>query len=226
MLRRRWPLASKVLIGLAVMFAGVAFVVVRGYQDGVEALHPQVGPPVAIVAAATDLARGTVLSEDMLHTSTVPEEFVPPGAVGDTASLAGRVLTADVQAGEIVTRSRLAGPGTGPVAALVPEGLRAVIMPAGVPAGTVRAGDRVDVYATYGGGRPHTELVASGLEVVRILTDGPTGGTGIGGSASADTGVSLVLLVDGDAAASLAYARAFGQLQIAILGPSPSPSAA
>ena len=100
----------------------------------------------------------------------------------------------------------------------MPEGLRAVIVPSGVPAGTVRAGDRVDVYATYGGGRPHTELVASGLEVVRILTGGPTGGTGIGGSAPADTGVSLVLLVDGDAASRLAYATTYARLMIGILG--------
>jgi pilus assembly protein CpaB len=226
MLRRRWPFGSKVLIGLAVMFAGVAFVVVRGYQARVEALHPLVGPPVPTVTAATDLTRGTVLSEDMLRTSTVPEEFVPPGAVGDTASLVGRVLTANVQAGEILTRSRLAGAGIGPVAALVPEGMRAVIVPGGVPPGTVRAGDRVDVYATYGGGRPHTELVASGLEVVRIIAEDSAGGTGTGGTAAADAGVSLVLLVDGDAAARLAYARAFGQILIAIVGPSPSPSTA
>lgn len=222
MLRRRWPLASKVLIALAVLLAGLAFLVVRGYQDRVEALHPEVGPPVGTVTAATDLARGTLLSQDMLHTSSVPEAFVPPGAVSDASSLVGRVLTADVEAGEVLTRSRLAEPRVGPVAALVPEGLRAVVVPSGVPPGTLRAGDRVEVYATYGGGHPHTELVASGLEVVRILADGSADGGGIGGTTTGDAGVALVLLVDGDAAARLAYARAFGQLQIAILGPEPS----
>jgi Flp pilus assembly protein CpaB len=173
-----------------------------------------------------DLARGTALSDEMLHTSTVPEEFVPPGAVGDAASVVGRVLAADVDAGEILTRSRLAGSEIGPVAALVPDGLRAVVVPSGVPPGTLRAGDRVEVYATYGGGRPHTELVASELEVVRILTEDAAGAGGIGGTTTTgDTGVSVVLLVDGDAAARLAYARAFGQLQIAILGPASSPVA-
>ncbi|MGZ5296374.1 MAG: Flp pilus assembly protein CpaB [Actinomycetota bacterium] len=224
MLRRRWPVASKVLVALAVLLGALAFVMVRGYQDRVEALHPAVGPPVATVTAATDLARGTLLSDDMLHTSSVPEEFVPPGAIGDAASIVGRALAADVDAGEILTRSRLAEPRVGPVAALVPEGLRAVVVPSGMPPGTLRAGDRVEVYATYGGGRPHTELVASGLEVVRILTEGTAGG-GIGGTTTGDAGVALVLLVDGDAAARLAYARAFGQLQITILGPEPSPTA-
>lgn len=223
MLRRRWPLASKVLIAFAVLLGAVAFVVVRGYQDRVEALHPAVGPPVATVRAATDLARGTVLSDEMLQRSSLPEEFAPPGGVGDATSIVGRVLAADIEAGEILTRSRLAEPRVGPVAALVPDGLRAVVVPSGLPPGTLRAGDRVEVYATYGGGRPHTELVATGLEVVRIITEADGGG--IGGATTVDAGVALVLLVDGDSASRLAYARAFGQLQVAILGPGPSPSA-
>ena len=110
------------------------------------------------------------------------------------------------------------------MAALVPEGLRAVVVPSGAPAGTIRAGDRIEVYATYGGGRPHTELVATGLEVVRVLAGGTASGSGIGGTSTGDPGVALVLLVDGDAAERLAYARAFGQLQVAILGPEASPS--
>lgn len=222
MLCRRWPLASKVLVALALVLGVIAFVMVRGYQDRVEALHPAVGPPVATVTAATDLPRGTQLSGDMLRAFSIPREFVPPGAIGDAQAIVGRVLMADVEAGEILTRSRLAATQVGPVAALVPDGLRAVVVPSGVPPGTLRAGDRVEVYATYGGGRSHTELVASGVEVVRILSEDPAG---IGGTTTADAGVALVLLVDGDAASRLAYARAFGQLLVAILGPERSPSA-
>jgi Flp pilus assembly protein CpaB len=225
MLRRRWPVASKVLVACAVLLGALAFVVVRGYQERVEALHPALGPRVVTVTAATDLARGTLLSDEMLDPSSVPEEFLPPGAIGDAASIVGRVLTAKVEAGEILTRSRLGAPKVGPVAALVPEGLRGVVVPSGVPPGTLRAGDRVEVYATYGGGRPHTELVASGLEVVRILAEGTTGGGGIEGTVTGDAGVLLALIVDGDTASRLAYARAFGQLQIAILGPQPFPTA-
>jgi len=212
-------------MAFAVVLGALAFVVVRGYQDRVEALHPAVGPPVEIVIAATDLARGTALSNEMLDTASLPEDFVPPGAVPDIATVIGRILTSDMDAGETLTRSRLAATTVGPVAALVPEGLRAVVVPSGAPAGTVRAGDRVEVYATYGGGRPHTELVATGLEVVRVLAGGASSGSGVGGTSTSDPGVALVLLVDGDAAARLAYAHAFGQLQIAILGPVPTPVA-
>ena len=226
MLRRRWPLASTILVGIAVLLAGSAFVLVRGYQERVEARHPAVGRPVATVTALTDLPRGTVLTADMLATSSVPAEFVPPGAIVDAAPVEGRVLAADVKAGEILTQFRLAGTAVGPVAALVPDGLRAVVVPSGVPASALRPGDRVDVYATYGGGQPHTELVASELEVVRILGDDAATGAGIGGTPADDPGAAVVLLVDDDAAARLAYARAFGQLLIAIMGPEPSPSPA
>ncbi len=218
MFRRRWPLASKVLVAVAVVLGALAFVVVRGYQDRVEALHPAVGAPVAVVTAATDLTRGTMLSDDLLAASSIPSEFAPPGAIRDAASIVGRVLESDVAAGEIITRSRLAGSAVGPIAALVPDGLRAVIVGGGLPPGTLRAGDRVEVFATYGGGRPHTELVATDLEVVRILSDAAAE-PGIGGATTGDAGVTLVLLVDSDAAARLAYAKTFGQLQIAILAP-------
>ncbi len=221
MFRRRWPVASKVLIGIAVLLGALAFVVVRGYQDRVEAAHPAVGPQVPVVIAASDLARGTVLSDAMLKPSSLPRTFVPSGAIRDPASLVGRVLTADIEAGEVITRSRLSQPQVGPIAALVPDGLRAVTIPGDVPEGTIKAGDRVEISATYGGGRPHTELVASGIEVLRVLSASTDQGGGIGATttSSGDAGVTLVLLVDADAASRLAYARAFGQLQVAILGP-------
>ena len=216
MFRRRWPLASKVLVIAALLLGALAFVVVRGYQDRVEALHPAVGAPVAVVTAASDLARGTVLSDALLAASSVPSEFAPPGAIRDAASVVGRVLESDVAAGEIITRSRLAGSAVGPVAALVPDGFRAVIVGGGLPPGTLRAGDRVEVFATYGGGHPHTELVATDLEVVRILSDA-VAEPGIGGATTGAAGMTLVLLVDGETAARLAYAKTFGQLQITIL---------
>lgn len=220
MFRRRWPVASKILIGIAVLLGALAFVVVRGYQDRVEATHPAVGPEVTVVIAASDLARGTVLSEAMLQRSSLPQTFVPPGSIRDVSSLGGRVLTADIAAGEVITRSRLSEPQVGPIAALVPDGLRAVTIPGDVPQGTIKAGDRIEIYATYGGGQPHTELVASGLEVLRVLTGSTDQRGGIGGTTTlGGAGVTLVLLVDADAASRLAYARSFGQLQVAILGP-------
>lgn len=217
MLRRRWPIASKILMLFAVLLGSLAFVLVRGYQDRVEALRPAVGPMVPIVVVGEDLARGSVLNETMLEESSMPESFVPPGAVASPAAAAGRVLTADIAAGEVLTSSRLSVPEAGPIASLVPEGLRAMLIAAPLPANALRPGDHVDVYATYGGGQPHTELAASALEVLRIIA-GSSGGEGIAGATSSTDGITLVLLVDEAAAERLAYARSFAQLSVAILG--------
>jgi pilus assembly protein CpaB len=221
MFRRTWPRGSKILLVLAAVSGTLAFLLVQGSERRIEALHPATGPSVPIAIAAADLARGTVLSEAMLTASSMPRAFAPPGVIASPASAAGLVLTADIAEGEALTSSRLSSPRIGAVAALVPSGLRALVVATDLPAIAVRAGDRVEVYATYGGARPHTELVGSGLQVLRVLIAassaggiGPTPVSGPGGD-----GVSLVLLVDADGAARLAYARAFGQLEIAILGP-------
>jgi Flp pilus assembly protein CpaB len=75
----------------------------------------------------------------------------------------------------------------------------------------VRPGDRVDVLATYGGERPHTETVASGLEVLRVMSPATSGA--VGGGAEVP---SLVLLVSPLDAERLAYAKAFADLTVSI----------
>lgn len=222
MLRRRWPLASKILLVLAVLFGAATFVLMRGYQERADALRSPGSVETQVVVAAIDLNRGTVFSEDMVHSERMPATYVPPGAISDATSVTGRILTADIAEGEIVTASRLAVPHTGPIAALVPPGLRAVVIAAGVPEETISAGDRVDVYATYGGGRPHTELAAAEIEVLKVLTQVPAGGLGGTATGLSADGVSLVVLADTAAAERLAYAKAFAQVTVAIVGPEPA----
>jgi Flp pilus assembly protein CpaB len=209
-LSRKWSRRSKVFAALAVVSGAGAFALVDGYAARLEELRPVAGEPVPVVVAATALARGEVLSEDALRVELVPAAFAPPGRVSSPGSLAGRTLVSDVAEGEAITRTRL-GVGGGPVATLVPDGLRAFPVTAGGAAGAVRAGDRVDVLATFGGPRPYTETVASGLEVLTILRPDEgmfaAGGTG---------GPTLVLLVGPEVAEELAYATAFADLAVAI----------
>jgi len=86
-----------------------------------------------------------------------------------------------------------------------------------MPAGSVRAGDRVDVLATFGGQRPYTDTVATGLEVLTVLAAEKGAFTASG----ADLGPALVLLVTPDAAERLAYATAFADLTVTIAGVEP-----
>ena len=218
-MRRRWPIGSKALLAVAAIAGVAAFAVVDASRAQLRALEPVTGAPVPVVVAADDLSRGATLAPSMLRRTSVPRAFAPPGAVGDPAALDGSTLLTDVARGEPLTRTRVADDAGGPVAALVPPGLRAVTVDAGLPPGAVVAGDRVDVLATYGGDRPHTETVAAGLEIARVLrSDAATSALGAGTSTASTP--SLVLLVTPDVAERLAYAKAFADLDVSIAGAS------
>jgi Flp pilus assembly protein CpaB len=211
--RRRWSRSSKLFAVLAFLFGLGAFAVVRAHAAHLEALRPIVGEPVPVVVSASRLTRGTTLTASALGTEQMPSSFAPPGAIADPADAEGRTLLTDLAEGEPVTATRLSDEASGPVAALVPPGLRAVTVGSAFPRGAVRPGDRVDVLATFGGGRPHTETVATGLEVLTVLAPETSAGAG------SPTVPSLVLLVGPEDAESLAYATAFADLSVSIAGP-------
>jgi Flp pilus assembly protein CpaB len=217
--RRRWSATSKAFAFLAVVAAVAAYGLVRGYAARLEALRPVVGTMQPVVVAAAPIERGTVLTDSMLRVAEIPSSYTPPGALRSVSLAVGKTLGSDVAEDEAVTRTRLSAAEAGPVASLVPSGLRAFPVDAAVPPGAVHAGDRVDVYATFGGPHPHTETVATGLEVLLILDqEGSDGATSLTSGASSRP--SLVLLVSPEQAERLAYAKAFADLAIAIDGPS------
>jgi pilus assembly protein CpaB len=213
---RRWSPRSKLFLVLAVVCGATAFAIVRGYAARIEALRPLVGRPIPIVVAAAPLARGAVLTQDMLQVASVPEAFAQPGALRSIEQAVGHALVADIAQGEVLTRTRIGSSG-GPVAAQVPSGLRAFVVASGMPPGTVRAGDRVDVLATFGGQRPYTDTVATGLEVLTVLA----GERDAFAASGSQPGPALVLLVTPDAAERLAYASAFATLTVTIAGTEP-----
>jgi pilus assembly protein CpaB len=213
---RRWSPRSKVFLVLALICGLAAFGLVRGYAARLEALRPVVGSPVPMVVAAHDLVRGTVLTQAAVQLRDVPSAFAPPGAFRSTEEAVGRTLVSDLAQGEAVTRTRVGAAG-GPVAAQVPAGFRAFIVPSRMPSGSVRPGDRVDVLATFGGQRPHTETAATGLEVLSVLEPSEDAFAASG----AEAGPTLVLLVTPDAAERLAYAKAFADLTLTVAGNEP-----
>jgi Flp pilus assembly protein CpaB len=217
--RRKIPTSSLVFLSLSVVAGLSALLVMQGYAHRIEAARPDVGRPVKVVVAVAGITRGSIVTPDMVRDDQIPSMFVPPGAVPAVDDVVGRVVSADLAAGDVLTRTRLAGTQAGPVAALVPSGLRAFLIPSSLPPDAVRAGDRVDVLAAFEGGRPHVETVADGVEVSQVMA--PSAGGGVGGVAGVDatTGPSLVLLVDPDTAASLAYAVTFAKLAVAIEPP-------
>ena len=215
---RKWSPGARLLACAAVIFAGAAFLSIHGYVARVQALTPALGRSVPVVVAARDLPRGTRLSADMLRQVGFPGRFAPPGAVAQPGQASGRVLLSGLAAGEPLTETRLAPRRAGPVASLVPEGYRAFAVTTSLPPGAVRPGDHVDLLATFARGQPHTETVASDVEVLLVLSaTGVSGGLPDTGT-SAGEGQTLMLLVLPEQAEELAYARALADLTVSVAG--------
>jgi pilus assembly protein CpaB len=209
--RRRWSTASKALLVLAAACGLGAFGLVRGYERQIERLRPSVGDDVRVVVATTDVARAARIGPDQVDVRSVPSSFAPPARFADPSEVVGRTTLTELRAGEAVTATRLAPPG-GPVAAVAPPGTVGFPVPVAVPANAIRAGDLVDVLATFGGHHPHTETVAENVEVLLVIAPSsiPSGGIGGGGSPT------LVLAATPELSQRLAYAVAFATLSVAV----------
>jgi Flp pilus assembly protein CpaB len=214
--RRKWSGASRTFLALAIVLGGASFLLVRDYSARVDALAPAIGPSVPVVTAARALVRGTTLTAEMLKPIDIPSGYAPPGALHRVQEAIGHTLVSDVAAGEAITRTRIGSGHSGPIASLVPSGMRAVTVPV-TTAGDIVVGDHVDVLATFGGGQPHTETTASGLEVIAVASVRDASSqlsTDRGGSAA-----TITVLATPSEAESLAYASTFATISVSILAP-------
>lgn len=208
-MRRRRPRASGVLVFLSLVLAASATLALRGHLARLEARAAATGPGVPVVVAASALSRGDVLGTSMVRVEELQPSAVPTDVLTNVEEVSGRTLAADVASGEPITGLRLA-PAGGPIAALVPEGFRAVPVRVSLPAAAVAPGDRVDVIATFVAANAHTETVAAEVEVLRVLQ----GSTLEGGE-----GATVFVLVTQDAAERLAFAAVHAELSVAVAPP-------
>jgi pilus assembly protein CpaB len=218
--RRRKPRSARLPFALAGVLAVASALLSHAFLTRARVAGAAMGPEVSVVIAAVPVERATALLSSHLALTRMPARYAPPGALRDIRQAAGRVALADLAPGEVVTQTRLARVRAGPVASLVPRGLRAFAVPSSLPPGAVVPGDLVDVLATYAGGQPHSERVVEGVEVLFSLgpsgSDGP-GGLGLDlGAAGAQAPTTLILLVSPDQEERLAFARAFANLEVAI----------
>jgi Flp pilus assembly protein CpaB len=220
--RRSWSRSSKLYLLASVLLALLAGIRIHSLVERANAAVAAEGRRVTVVVAAQAVTRGEAVTTDQLRSRSMPSIYAPPGALTSISEAAGRVALSDLASGEVVTDTRLARVRAGPVASLVPQGLRAFAVPTSLPSGVLSAGDRVDVLATFQGGQPHTELVVAGVEVLFVLggepTDERTGGIGgldLGGGGQ--TATVLIVLVAPAQEERLAFARAFANLEVALV---------
>ena len=156
---RRRPL---VYWATVVAAAAACALVVGGLTARAERAAARYGGLGPVVVAVHGLAAGDEVAAADVRIARVPHAFVPDGAL--SAVPEGATVLAPIYPGEAVLAERLAPEGLHGVAALLPEGTRAMAVPAGPGALRVRVGDRVDLLATAVDGS--TRLVAGATRVV------------------------------------------------------------
>lgn len=162
------PLRAVVAVVLALLSA---LLVVRT-TGRAEAAVDRYGSQVTTWVVVSSLEPGDEVGSGDVVAEPRPGSFVPSGAVTDDPS--GRRVTEALSPGEVVVEHRLAGGDRRGAAALVPEGWRAVAVPALEAALPVEVGQRVDVLAAVdpsGTGAVGTTVAEDGV-VVHVADDG------------------------------------------------------
>ena len=108
-----------------------------------------------VIVAASDIAKNTQITKDMVKTVSVPTDLVLSEAITNESSVIGKVLNEDVAAGEQIVQNQLVIIGesdSNTLAYTVKEGMRAITI--GVDEttgldGMISPGNTVDIIAQY-----------------------------------------------------------------------------
>lgn len=207
-----WPGGARRRSGYYVILAGLlallAGALVFAYLDS---LRRATLPSQPALAARVAIRPGTVITQDMVEVRHYPSALLPSGSLERLSQAVGRTAQIPIEAGEVVLASKLQRGEQGGLAHLVPEGQRAIALPAGWLAGApppLAAGDRIDLLAI----RPQALAEAPGL----VLTDVEILGTA-GGEEAPER---IYLAVTLEQAQAVLQARASGYHMLLLARPS------
>lgn len=175
-----------VVLGLAVVAAGGAALLVRGMLGGgtphVEAKAAPAIPMSQVLVASSNLTPGQALTPEVVRwekwpTASVDSTFIThQSASSEEAAIKGTVVRAPILAGQpIATTAVVHGEQSGFMAATLSEGMRAVSIPITADSGAggfILPNDRVDVILTRkpegGQGRAFARTIVSNLRVLAV----------------------------------------------------------
>ena len=215
-----------IMILIAAGLGLVAVILANAYFSGVQEQQVRIAEQqklARIVVASRPLEFGAKLAPENLQMKNFPADSVPQGAFRSLAEALkdNRVALRPIVPGEPVLASKVSGTdGRATLAALLPEGMRAVSIPinaiSGV-AGFVLPGTTVDVMLTRKipgegatGEDMRSDIILQNVKILAIdqLADEKTGEPKVGGTATVQ-----VSLFD---AQRLAIAQRIGELSLAL----------
>lgn len=173
-------------IGIAVALAALAAILTSVYVVNYKR-HVQNGEnKIPVYVAAKDIPAGTsgaeVIDQHMLKKVTVPKKAIVAGAISSPDQLSQYIATQDVYEGEQVTTRRFAPPKEQGIRAQIKGTQRAYQVEGDqhqLMAGTLKAGDHVDVVASWpigGTGSGSQDLIVSRVVLRDLLVLTPAEG--------------------------------------------------
>jgi Flp pilus assembly protein CpaB len=143
-------------IGIAVALAALAAILTSVYVVNYKR-HVQSGEDkIPVYVAARDIPAGTsgaeVIEQHMLKKVTIPKKAIVAGAISNPSDLTTYIATQDVYEGEQVSTRRFAPPKEQGIRAQIKGTQRAYEVEGDghqLLAGTLKAGDHIDVVATW-----------------------------------------------------------------------------
>ncbi len=160
-------------IGLALVFAGIAALMIFQYLESRPAQAGEEMMPV--VVAIQDLTYGNVLKPEQMRIVNYPKSSLPKGYYSVTDSLLGQVTKVFMMEKEPITASKLSSAGGG-LSLRIADNMRAVSIQvdkvSGV-SGFVLPGDRVDVIASIDRYGSFNDAIATTvLQNIEVLAAG------------------------------------------------------
>ena len=163
-------------IGIAVALAALAAILTSVYVVNYKR-HVQSGEDkVPVYVAARDIPAGTsgaeVIDQHMLKKVTIPKKAIVAGAISNPSDLSSYIATQDVYEGEQVSTRRFAPPKEQGIRAQIKGTQRAYEVEGNshqLLAGTLKAGDHIDVVATWGIKNPGSQDSSSDAIVSRVV---------------------------------------------------------
>lgn len=129
-------------------------------------------PTGRAVVAVAEIRPGTVITSDEVEIRALPRNMLPQAAIQDMQQVVGRVSFDLLVPGQVIHSRNLTGEEGGGLAARLPDGRWALVMPVSwlaSPLPRVKQGDAIDILA-YQPGQPieGTDLVVEQVELIEL----------------------------------------------------------
>jgi len=182
-------------IGIAVALAVLAALMISYYVTSYKRHIQQGASSVAVLVATRDIPAGTsgaeVNTQHLLRSITVTRSAVVPGAISNGAEGTNLVATQTTYAGEQVSSRRFASQSAGGVRASITGSQRVMQIPGDANqllAGTLKAGDHVDVVGSWAWPNTSSSLRVGKVVVRDVLVLIAPSSLGLGAAQHITTG--------------------------------------